>query len=48
MSIIAGFPVHEAAELFPLITGPDFEALVADIRENGQMERQRTGLPRNG
>jgi hypothetical protein len=35
---ICGYPVHEAAELFPLITGPDFEALVNDIATNGQME----------
>jgi ParB-like chromosome segregation protein Spo0J len=38
MSAIAGLEVHEAAELFPLITGPDFDALVNDIRLNGQME----------
>lgn len=36
--MIAGFEVHEAAELFPLITGPEFDALVADIKANGQME----------
>lgn len=38
MSAIAGFTVHEAAELFPLITGPEFRALVDDISKNGQME----------
>lgn len=32
---ICGYPVHEAAELFPIITGPDFDALVEDIRSNG-------------
>lgn len=37
-STICGYEVHEAAELFPLITGPDFEALVLDIIANGQME----------
>jgi hypothetical protein len=36
--MIAGLEVHEAAELFPLITGADFDALVADIKLNGQME----------
>lgn len=38
MTTIAGLEVHEAAELFPLITGADFDALVADIKANGQME----------
>ncbi len=30
--------VHPTAELFPLITGPEFESFVADIKANGQMD----------
>jgi hypothetical protein len=34
-------PFHEVAGLFPLLQGPEFEALKQDIAEHGQRERLR-------
>jgi len=33
-----GYEVHPAANIFPLIEGPEFESFCADIAANGQME----------
>ena len=44
--MICGYEVHEAAELFPLITGTAFEYFVMDMITNGQMEP--VVLDRNG
>ena len=35
---IAGYVVHEVADMFPLIVGQEFDALVEDIKQHGQME----------
>jgi hypothetical protein len=36
--VIAGYKVHPAAALFPLLEGEDLERLIASIKENGQRE----------
>lgn len=38
MAKIGGYLVHEAAKLFPLLAGSEFERLREDIREKGQLE----------
>ena len=36
---IAGYPVHPAANFFPLITGEEFDEFALDIQQRGLREK---------
>jgi hypothetical protein len=38
VTVSGGYPVHPVAEMFPLITGAEFDLFVEDVRANGLME----------